>query len=56
MDHRASLQMIEHKDFIGYYHNLYPEGYCQHLIEQFNLLEEKGIGQTVSVVRAPISM
>ena len=36
--------MIEHKDFIGYYHNLYPEGYCQHLIEQFNLLEEKGIG------------
>ena len=36
--------MIEHKDFIGYYHNLYPEGYCKHLIEQFNLLEEKGIG------------
>lgn len=35
---------IEHKDFIGYYYDLYPKGYCQYLIEQFNLLEEKGIG------------
>lgn len=35
---------IEHKDFIGYYYDLYPQGYCQHVIEQFNLLEEKGVG------------
>lgn len=35
---------IEHKDFIGYYYDLYPQGYCQHLIDQFNLLEEKGVG------------
>ena len=35
---------VEYKDFIGYYYDLYPQGYCQHLIEQFNLLEEKGIG------------
>lgn len=35
---------IEHKDFIGYYYDLYPEGYCQHLINEFNRLEEGGVG------------
>ena len=35
---------IEHKDYIGYYYDVYPEGYCQHLIDQFNLLKEKGVG------------
>jgi hypothetical protein len=34
----------EHKDFIGFYHDLYPIGYCQHLIKEFNRLEEAGIG------------
>lgn len=34
----------EHKEFIGYYYDLYPVGYCQHLIEQFNILEENGVG------------
>jgi hypothetical protein len=35
---------IEHKDFIGYYQNLYPVGYCEHLIKEFNRLEEGGAG------------
>lgn len=35
---------IEHKGFIGFYHDLFPVGYCQHLINEFNGLEEKGIG------------
>jgi len=35
---------VEHKDFIGYYRNLYPTGYCEHLIKEFNRLEEGGVG------------
>lgn len=35
---------IEHKDFIGFYYNLYPSGYCQHLINEFNRLEKDGVG------------
>lgn len=35
---------IEYKDFIGYYYNLYPNGYCQHLIDEFNKFEEFGVG------------
>ena len=40
---------IEHKDFIGYYYDLYPAGYCQHLINEFNRLEEKGVGSNRQV-------
>lgn len=35
---------VEHKDFIGYYRNLYPKGYCEHLINEFNRLEKGGAG------------
>ena len=35
---------IEHKDFIGFYRDLYPSGYCQHLIKEFDRLEEAGVG------------
>jgi len=35
---------IEYRDFIGYYHDLYPNGYCQHLIKEFNRLEDGGVG------------
>jgi len=34
----------EYKDFIGVYSNVYPEGYCQHLIEQFEVMEKNGAG------------
>lgn len=27
---------IEHKDFIGIYENVYAEGFCEHLIEEFD--------------------
>ena len=34
----------EYKNFIGVYHNVYPEGYCQHLINQFDLMASNGAG------------
>lgn len=34
----------EYKGFIGVYNNVYPEGYCQHLISQFDRLEASGAG------------
>lgn len=36
--------IIEHNDFIGVYKNVYPDGYCRHLIDQFEMLESKGVG------------
>jgi hypothetical protein len=35
---------IEHKDFVGFYRELFPAGYCQHLINEFNRLEQDGVG------------
>lgn len=35
---------IEHKDFIGVYRGVYPEGYCAHLIKEFDRLEVSGAG------------
>lgn len=40
---------IEHKDFIGYYRNLFPEGYCQHMINEFDKLEFDGVGSNRQV-------
>lgn len=34
----------EHKEFVGFYNNLYPQGYCQHLIDEFERLQENGAG------------
>lgn len=36
-------EYIEH---IAIYKNVYPEGYCQHLISEFNRLEEGGAGSS----------
>jgi hypothetical protein len=33
-----------HEDFIKPYRNLYPEGYCQHLIDEFERLTQSGAG------------
>lgn len=35
---------IEYKDFIGIYKNVYPEGYCEHLINEFERLVDSGAG------------
>jgi hypothetical protein len=35
---------IEYKEFIGIYRGVYPEGYCQHLINEFERLIESGAG------------
>jgi hypothetical protein len=35
---------IIYKDFIGYYRDVFPKGYCQHLISEFDALESKGVG------------
>jgi len=34
----------EYKDFIAVYRDVYPEGYCQHLINEFERLAESGAG------------
>jgi hypothetical protein len=36
----------EYKDFIAIYRNVYPEGYCQHLIKEFDRLVESGAGSS----------
>jgi len=35
---------IEHTDFIGIYQGVYPDGYCQHLINEFERLAQNGAG------------
>lgn len=32
------------EEYIGIYNNVYPEGYCKHMIEEFERLEEGGAG------------
>lgn len=34
----------DYKGFIGIFNNLYPEGYCQHLIAEFEQLQKIGVG------------
>jgi hypothetical protein len=34
----------EYKDFIAVYRDVYPEGYCHHLIKEFDRLVESGAG------------
>ena len=34
----------EYKGFIGVYKEVYPEGYCQHLISEFERLSDSGAG------------
>jgi hypothetical protein len=34
----------KYNGFIGVYDNVYPEGYCQHLISQFDQMELAGVG------------
>lgn len=34
----------EYRDFIGVYSDVYPEGYCQHLISEFDRMELSGAG------------
>ena len=35
---------VQHKDFIGFYRGVYPNGYCQHLINEFERLDSGGAG------------
>jgi hypothetical protein len=37
---------INYDSFIGIYNNVYPEGFCEHLISQFDLMERDGAGLT----------
>lgn len=34
----------EDDNFVGVFRDVYPEGYCEHLIQQFDLLEANSIG------------
>jgi hypothetical protein len=35
---------VEHIDYIALYKDVYPEGYCQHLVSEFDRLEKTGVG------------
>lgn len=35
---------VEHRDFIATYTGVYPDGYCQHLINEFERLANSGAG------------
>lgn len=35
---------VEYDNFIGLYSEVYPEGYCEHLISEFDRLSESGAG------------
>lgn len=35
---------VEYKQFIGLYQDVYPDGYCQHLINEFERLVDSGAG------------
>lgn len=35
---------IAYKDFIGFYSNVFPEGYCAHLISEFERFAQNGVG------------
>ena len=35
---------VQHKDFIGFYRNVFPDGYCQYLIDEFERLDSGGAG------------
>lgn len=35
---------IEYIEYIGLYKNVFPPGYCEHLVSEFNRLEENGAG------------
>lgn len=37
---------IKYEDFIGIYQNVYPEGFCEHLIAQFEKNQTLGAGST----------
>ena len=36
----------QYEDFIGIYRNVYPDGYCEHLISEFERLTKDGAGAT----------
>lgn len=35
---------IEHRDFIGVYKDVYPDGFCEHLITEFDRVQTLGAG------------
>lgn len=35
---------VHHKDFIGFYRGVFPDGYCRHLIDEFERLDSGGAG------------
>lgn len=35
---------VEYKDFIGVYSDVFPEGFCEHLVSEFERLQAKGAG------------
>jgi hypothetical protein len=40
---------VEYKDFIGFYRNVFPKGYCQHMVTEFDRLSSSGAGSNRQV-------
>jgi len=40
---------IKYEDFIGIYDNVFPEGYCSHVIQEFDRLEQDCVGHNRQV-------
>lgn len=39
------IMKVDYNEFIGIYKNVYPPGYCSFMIEQFENLEQNGVGR-----------
>jgi hypothetical protein len=44
MDFRTTFPMSNQEDFIKLYPDVYPDGYCEHLIAEFERLTQSGAG------------
>jgi hypothetical protein len=44
MGFRTTFPMSNQEDFIKIYQDVYPDGYCQHLIDEFERLTQSGAG------------
>ena len=40
------MNNIQYRDYIGIYENVYPDGYCNHMIEEFERISWDGITAT----------
>ena len=37
---------VEYKDFIGFFTDMFPEGFCEHMVSEFERLDAMGAGRS----------